>query len=251
VNTSVGSSFLASGTVVVSDPAATRSCKDRSISHGLPLDFFSGDTSLPSAFIIIAAGSTLGSLSSGISPFYLNLNTRVLSFSFDGTVLVSEPAFYLSLIDVSIIHGVFYNFNTSASFSAAAFAKASFGSFRASANLGYPPFILSLNVISSVFLSLFTTTFVIDPPLSLSYSYLSIGSTLGFSSSITLPEASVLPSAIATAFLASSDILTGSPAVRRVKKNFPCLEFLSATVYVMFPAFLRMPIDVSIGSSSL
>ena len=236
---------------MVSDPAATRSCKDRSISHGLPLDFFSGDTSLPSAFIIIAAGSTLGSLSSGISPFYLNLNTRVLSFSFDGTVLVSEPAFYLSLIDVSIIHGVFYNFNTSASFSAAVLAKASFGSFRASANLGYPPFILSLNVISSVFLSLFTTTFVIDPPLSLSYSYLSIGSTLGFSSSITLPEASVLPSAIATAFLASSDILTGSPAVRRVKKNFPCLEFLSATVYVMFPAFLRMPIDVSIGSSSL
>ena len=236
---------------MVSDPAATRSCKDRSISHGLPLVFFSGDTSLPSAFINIAAGSTLGSLSSGISPFYLNLNTTVLSLSLDATVLVSEPAFYLSPIDISIIHGVFYSFNTSASFSAAAFAKASFGSFRASANLGYPPFILSLNAISSVFLSLFTTTLVIDPPLSLSYSYLSIGSTLGFSSSITLPEASVLPSAMATAFLASSDIFTGSPAVRRVKKNLPCLEFLSATVYVMFPAFLRMPMDESIGSSSL
>jgi hypothetical protein len=39
------------------------------------LVFFSGDMILPSAAIMTVAGSTLGSASSGNSPFYLNLNT--------------------------------------------------------------------------------------------------------------------------------------------------------------------------------
>ena len=59
------------------------------------------------------------------------------------------------------------------------------------------------------------------------------------------------PSSIAFAFIAASDILTGSPFVLSVKKNLPDFVFLSATVYVMFPAFLRRPTDASIGSSSL
>ena len=155
--------------VEVTEPAFILYCKDRSMSHGLPLVFFSGESSLPSADIIIAAGSTLGSASSGTSPFYLNLKTSVISLSLELTVLVCEPAFSLSDKDKSIIQGVFYSLTTSASFSAALFANASFGSFRASANFGYPPFTLSLKTISSAaFLSLFTTTLVNEPPLSLS-----------------------------------------------------------------------------------
>ena len=121
---------------MVSEPAVMRSCKDRSISHGLLLTFFSGETSLPSAFIIIDDGSTLGSASSGTSPFYLNLNTTVVSFSLDGTVEVWEPALRRSDRDISIMHGVFYSLIASASFSAAAFAKASLGSFLYSAMVG-------------------------------------------------------------------------------------------------------------------
>lgn len=111
--------------------------------------------------------------------------------------------------------------------------------------------IFSLNTISSVFLLLSTTTLVNDPPLSLCCSDLSTGSAFGFSSSITLPEASVLPSSIALARRAASEILTESPLVRRVKKNLPYFEFLSATMVKMLPPFLRISIDESIGSSSL
>ena len=85
---------------------------------------------MPSSALGTMLGSTLGSASSGISPFSLSLKAVEESFSFEETVLVWEPAFSLSERDMSIMQGVFYIFNRSASFSAAKVACASLGSFR-------------------------------------------------------------------------------------------------------------------------
>jgi hypothetical protein len=73
------------------------------------LVFFSGESTVPSSALANIDGSCLTSASSGMSPFYLSLNTTVVSFSLDAIVLVADPAFILSATVISIIHGVFYN----------------------------------------------------------------------------------------------------------------------------------------------
>ena len=56
---------------------------------------------MPSTALVDIDGFCLASASSGISPFYLSLKTVVVSFSLDATVLVADPAFILSAIEIS------------------------------------------------------------------------------------------------------------------------------------------------------